>query len=49
MEGAVRNKWAHQEAFTTDDAYRALDSIARLLTATSAAEAQEVEKQKQEV
>ena len=22
----VRNKWAHQETFSTDDAYRALDS-----------------------
>src|SRR5260370_30318197 len=31
----VRNKWAHQEAFSTDDAYRALDSVQRLLTLTS--------------
>ena len=45
----VRNKWAHQESFSTDDAYRALDSINRLLTAVSAEEAAEVEKQKQEV
>lgn len=45
----VRNKWAHQEPFSTDDAYRALDSIQRLLTATSAPEASEVEKQKQEL
>ncbi len=45
----VRNKWAHQESFTTDDAYRALDSINRLLTAVSAEEAAEVERQKQEV
>ena len=29
----VRNKWAHQRAFTTDDAYRALDSMQRLLNA----------------
>ncbi len=28
----VRNKWAHQRPFSTDDAYRALDSMARLLT-----------------
>lgn len=35
----VRNKWAHQEAFSTDDSYRALDSIQRLLTAVSAEEA----------
>src|SRR6266516_5182603 len=46
----VRNKWAHQEAFSTDDAYRALDSVQRLLTAVSAAqEASEVERQKQEL
>ncbi|TAM79789.1 MAG: DUF499 domain-containing protein [Acidobacteria bacterium] len=45
----VRNKWAHQESFSTDDTYRALDSIARLLTAVSAEEATEVEKQKQEI
>ncbi len=32
----VRNKWAHQEPFSSDDAYRALDSAARLLTAVSA-------------
>ena len=31
-----RNKWAHQQAFTSDDAYRALDSAGRLLTAVSA-------------
>jgi len=40
------NRWAHQEAFSTDDAYLALDSAARLLAAISAPEAQEVEKQK---
>jgi hypothetical protein len=46
----VRNKWAHQEAFTLDDAYRAMDSVQRLLTAVSAGdEASEVEKHKQEV
>src|SRR3989440_1452485 len=46
----ARNKWAHQEAFSTDDAYRALDSIQRLLTAVSAAQqASEVERQKQEL
>ncbi len=46
----TRNKWAHQEAFSTDDAYRALDSIQRLLTAVSAAQqAGEVERQKQEL
>ena len=35
----ARNKWAHQEPFSSDDADRALDSIARLLTAISAPEA----------
>jgi len=46
----TRNKWAHQQAFSTDDAYRALDSIQRLLTAVSAAEpAAEVERQKHEL
>lgn len=45
----VRNEWAHQEAFSTDDAYRALDSIQRLLTAISAEEASGVERQKQEL
>lgn len=45
----TRNAWAHQAPFSTDDAYRALDSIARLLTAISAPEAQEVERLKQEL
>ncbi|MBD2354087.1 ribonuclease III [Tolypothrix sp. FACHB-123] len=46
----VRNKWAHQSRFSTDDTYRALDSIARLLKVISAtAEADIVEKQQQEV
>jgi hypothetical protein len=31
-----RNKWAHQETFSGDDTYRALDSAGRLLTAVSA-------------
>ena len=35
----VRNSWAHQQPFSTDDAYRALDSIERLLTAISAPQA----------
>lgn len=45
----VRNKWAHQAAFTTDDAYRALDSVARLLAAISAPQADEIEKMKLEL
>jgi predicted AAA+ superfamily ATPase len=44
-----RNKWAHQEPFSSDDSYRALDSAGRLLTAVSASEANEVERMKQEV
>ena len=45
----VRNQWAHQNAFSTDDAYRALDSAARLLTAISAPQADEIDKMKQEL
>jgi predicted AAA+ superfamily ATPase len=45
----VRNKWAHQETFTTDNAYRALDSAARLLVAISAPQADEIEKMKMEL
>ncbi len=44
-----RNKWAHQEPFSSDDADRALDSMARLLTAVSAIEADEVGKMKMEL
>jgi predicted AAA+ superfamily ATPase len=44
-----RNKWAHQHTFSSDDAYRALDSAARLLAAVSAPEAEEVEKSKMEL
>lgn len=44
-----RNKWAHQQSFTGDDAYRALDSSGRLLTAVSAPQADEVEKMKMEL
>jgi hypothetical protein len=42
----VRNRWAHQNPFSSDDTYRALDSIGRLLTAISAPEAKELEEQK---
>ncbi|HZY70856.1 MAG TPA: Swt1 family HEPN domain-containing protein [Thermoplasmata archaeon] len=45
----IRDRWAHQKPFTTDDAYRALDSMSRLLAAVSAPEAAEVESQKQEL
>jgi predicted AAA+ superfamily ATPase len=45
----LRNKWAHQQTFTGDDAYRALDSAGRLLTAVSAPQADEIEKTKMEL
>ena len=45
----VRNAWAHQEPFSSDDAYRALDSAGRLLSAISAAQADDVEKMKMEL
>jgi len=44
-----RNKWAHQEPFSSDDADRALDSVTRLLTAISAPQADEVDKMKREL
>ena len=44
-----RNRWAHQEPFSGDDAYRALDSAARLLTAISAPQSDEIEKVKMEL
>ncbi len=45
----VRNKWAHQEPFSSDDTDRALDSMTRLLTAVSAPQADEVGKMKMEL
>lgn len=45
----TRNRWAHQATFSTDDVYRALDSMQRLLAAVSAPEAAELDRQKQEV
>ena len=45
----VRNSWAHQEPFSSDDAYRALDSAARLLASISATQADEVDKMKREL
>ena len=34
----VRNRWAHEKPFTSDDVYRALDTMERLLQAVSAGE-----------
>ncbi len=45
----VRNRWAHQQTFSSDDAYRSLDSASRLLAAVSAPQADEVEKMKMEL
>ena len=46
----VRNKWAHQQTFSSDDAYRALDSAGRLLSAVTATpQVDEIEKLKTEL
>jgi predicted AAA+ superfamily ATPase len=45
----VRNKWAHNASFGMDDAYRALDSIERLLVSIDATEASEVGRAKDEL
>jgi hypothetical protein len=44
-----RNKWAHQEPFSSDDTDRALDSASRLLSAVSATQADDVNKLKMEL
>lgn len=44
-----RNKWAHQESISSDDADRALDSIERLLTAVSAEQSEDVRRMKLEL
>lgn len=45
----TRNRWAHQEPFTLDDAYRAMDSVERLLTAVSAPQAADAQREKYEL
>src|SRR5215211_8053759 len=46
----VRNKWAHEEPFTTEDTYRALDDVCRLLQAVAApSQAAEAERERQEL
>ena len=45
----TRNKWAHQQAFSTDDAYRVMDSIGRLLAAVSAPQSADLERMKMEL
>ncbi len=45
---AVRNNWAHQKPFSDDNAYRALDSMCRLLLAVSSDYADTTERLKTE-
>lgn len=45
----VRNQWAHQSTFPADDAYRAIDSVLRLLRSIKAPQVPEVERQRQYV
>jgi predicted AAA+ superfamily ATPase len=46
----VRNRWAHKDAFSGNDAYRALDSAGRLLSSVSAApQAAEVEQMRMDL
>jgi hypothetical protein len=45
----IRNKWAHQQTFSGDNAYRALDTIERLLGAISAPQAAVLGKGKQDL
>jgi predicted AAA+ superfamily ATPase len=45
----VRDRWAHQENFSSDDADRALDSSERLLTAISAPQSEQVRSMKVEL
>lgn len=44
-----RNRWAHQQSFSGDDAYRALDSAGRLLAAVSAPQSDDIERMKMEL
>ena len=45
----VRNRWAHQQAFSTEDAYRALDTMTRLLEMVSAEEGEKTRRLAREV
>ncbi len=46
----ARNRWAHNDKFSTDDAYRVLDSVERLLASFAAGEAaEEVRTMKQDL
>jgi predicted AAA+ superfamily ATPase len=43
----VRNRWAHESAFSTDDTYRVFDNVHRLLSSIGAKEAIDIDRQKQ--
>jgi uncharacterized protein len=45
----VRNSWAHQRAFSAEDAFRALDTIARLLAMTGGKGQEQLKKLSQEL
>ena len=45
----VRNRWAHQHNFSSNDSHRALDSTGRLLAAVSAPQADEVERMRMDL
>lgn len=45
----VRNSWAHQRAFTAEDAYRALDTMQRLLGMVGSEEQDKLKKLSQEL
>lgn len=45
----VRNDWAHQKPFSTDDTERALDTASRLLNSVSAPEAQDLKRMRDEL
>ena len=44
-----RNRWAHQEGFSSDDTYRVLDSGVRLLEAISAPQVEELRRMRTEL
>lgn len=44
----VRNSWAHQERFTADDTYRALDTMERVMSAIGAIEEMRIVKQERQ-
>jgi predicted AAA+ superfamily ATPase len=46
---AIRNEWAHQRPFSSDNTYRGLDTASRVLTSISASQAEELDKMKMEL